>query len=205
MIQECEDPERTKHEEYIKWANNFIWIGDSKNKGIGIFAKEGFKLKKLNWSNNHEGLKVKHFLPCIIDEKTTILGVWTHYNNSPKYAYIGQLWKYMQVNKASLKDALIIGDFNSNSIWDKVNRDWNHSDVVKEFLNMGIESFYHLTTKEEHGKESQPTFFLHRNLKKSYHLDYIFGNKDFKNFEIGEPKKWLEISDHLPIICDIEI
>jgi hypothetical protein len=31
-----------------------------------------------------------------------LLAVWTHRNNSPNFGYIGQLWKYLQVNKDKL-------------------------------------------------------------------------------------------------------
>ena len=40
IVQECEDPTRTKDSSYKDWASNHIWIGDNKNKGIGIFARE---------------------------------------------------------------------------------------------------------------------------------------------------------------------
>ncbi len=35
IIQECEDPTKANHTAYSKWANNHLWIGDNKNKGIG--------------------------------------------------------------------------------------------------------------------------------------------------------------------------
>lgn len=41
VIQECKN-----------LAENYLWIGDTKNKGIGIFAKKNIELKKLNWSDN---------------------------------------------------------------------------------------------------------------------------------------------------------
>lgn len=30
VIQECENPEETKDEKYKLWAENYLWIGDSK-------------------------------------------------------------------------------------------------------------------------------------------------------------------------------
>ena len=122
VIQECENPAETKHKEYIKWAENHLWIGDTKNKGIGIFAKKNIVLKKLNWSDNYKDHKVKHFLPCSVNGNFNLLAIWTHSNKSPTFGYIGQLWKYLQVNKSNLNKSLIIGDFNSNKIWDKWDR-----------------------------------------------------------------------------------
>ena len=208
IIQECENPTETKHNEYNEWAENHLWIGDSKNKGIGIFAKKHIELKKLNWSDNFKDHKVKYFLPFSVNGNFDILAVWNHGNKSPTFGYIGQLWKYLQINKSNLKKGLIIGDFNSNKIWDRWDRWWNHSDVVTELNEIGIKSLYHKYWNEEQGKETQPTFFLQRNLNKKYHIDYVFGCEDFANrlkkMEIGEINKWLRISDHLPIICEFE-
>lgn len=209
VVQECENPAETQHIKYNKWANNYLWIGDSKNKGIGIFAKENITLKKLNWSDNFKNHKVKHFLPCSINSTFNLLAVWTHSNKSPTFGYIGQLWKYLQINKDFLNKSLIIGDFNSNRIWDKWDRWWNHTDVVNELKEINITSLYHNYFNEEQGKESKPTFFLHRKLEKPYHIDYIFGSMEFSNhlekIEIGNMEEWLKISDHLPIISKFNL
>lgn len=114
----------------------------------------------------------------------------------------------MQVNKTKLNGALITGDFNSNTIWDEWDRWWNHSDVVNELEELGIESIYHKLTGEKQGEESIPTFYFQRNLSKPYHIDYVFGAKKFteriKKFEIGQTDKWLKLSDHMPIYCEFQ-
>ncbi len=209
IIQECENPAETKHVGYKKWAENHLWIGDSKNKGIGIFAKISIQLDKLNWSDYYVGQKVKHFLPCRINHTFDLLAVWTHKNNAPTFGYIGQMWKYLQVNKENFKKILIIGDFNSNVLWDKRSRWWNHTDVVRELKEIEIESLYHKYWKEEQGQETRHTLYLQKNLKKPYHIDYVFGSVDFqrglKKIEVGVAKQWLMISDHMPIICAFEL
>lgn len=208
IIQECENPEQTKHKQYLSWSRNHLWTGSNKNKGIGIFAAEHIRIELLDWSNVYKGHTVKHFLPCSINNNFQILGVWTHQNNSPNFGYIGQLWKYLQVNKQNLQKIIIAGDFNSNSIWDEWDRWWNHSDVVRDLKELGIMSLYHKHFKEEQGKESKPTFFLHRRLEKPFHIDYIFGSSEFSNaltkMNIGDPEHWLKISDHLPVVCKFE-
>ena len=147
-------------------------------------------------------------MPCKINQDFDLLAVWTHRNNSPNFGYIGQFWKYLQVKKDKLNTTIIAGDFNSNTIWDEWDRWWNHSDVVNELMELGIESLYHRFTGKQRGKETNPTLYFQRNPERPYHIDYVFGVKRFsdrlKKIEIGKLNKWLEISDHMPILCEFE-
>ena len=207
IIQECENPEVTKHPQYISCAGNYLWKGDNKNKGIGVFAKNKTTVELINWSNTYKDHEVKHFLPCLVNSDFQLLNIWTSQNKSPNFGYIGQLWKYVEVNKSNFKKIMLAGDWNSNAIWDQWDRWWNHSDVVKHLSEMGIHSLYHDYYNEEQGKESNPTFFLQRNKAKPYHIDYIFASKEIQNhlkkIAIGEMEKWLMYSNHLPVICEL--
>lgn len=209
VIQECEHPNESQHKKYEEWAENFVWIGDTKNKGLAIFARPEIKLEKLDWSNQYRDHFVKHFLPCRVNQDFDLLGVWTHRNNSPNFGYIGQFWKYLQVNKTKLNSTIIAGDFNSNVIWDEWDRWWNHSDVVMELKELGIESLYHKFTGEAQGNETNPTLYFQKKLERPYHIDYVFGPQKFSDklikIEIGQIDKWLGISDHMPILCEIDI
>jgi exonuclease III len=209
VIQECENPSESRNKNYEEWAANHLWAGDNKNKGLGVFASSNVEIKSLNWSNEYEGHSVKYFLPCLINNDFQLLAVWAHKNNSPNFGYIGQLWKYIQLNKSNFKKIIITGDFNSNSIWDQWDRWWNHSDVVKELHKLGIESLYHKRYNEEHGKESKATFFLHRNMKKPYHIDYSFACCDIYDkmitIDIKDYNAWKKYSDHAPLLADFSI
>jgi exonuclease III len=205
IIQECEDPERTSDKKYKEWAKNYLWTGDNTHKGLGVFAKENVKTENLCWETN--GLK--YFIPCRINNSFNLLATWCHGANSPTFGYIGQFWKYLQINKAKLENSIIAGDFNSNVIWDRWDRWWNHSDVVRELAELKIESLYHKFYSEEQGKESQPTFYLQKRIEKPYHIDYIFGSEEFsksiKSLTIGKTEQWLKLSDHMPVIVEIEL
>lgn len=204
IIQECENPAESKDIEYKNWAKNYLWIGDSKNKGLAVFAKEEINLQPLDWTNNFKDHSVKHFLPCLINNDFQLLAVWTHQNNSPNFGYIGQFWKYLQVNKSNFKKIIIAGDLNSNSIWDEWDRWWNHSDVIKELAEINIKSLYHKYFNEIQGQETKPTFFLQRNPSKPYHIDYCLTSNEFTQSlnEVEVPKfdNWQHVSDHVPII-----
>jgi len=170
IVQECEDPQFSNSKSYKDWARNYFWLGDSKHKGIGIFAKQETHLKKLEWPKIYKDHSVKHFLPCRINDAFDLLAVWTHSNNSPNFGYMGQFWKYLQLHKDKLANSIIIGDFNSNSIWDEWDRWWNHSDVVRELSEINVYSVYHHYTEELQGKETKPTFYMNRNIQRPYHI-----------------------------------
>jgi len=221
IIQECENPaESTK--EYLNWAKNYIWFGKTKNKGIGIFPKKDHKINKLDWDGKFQipGLNSKSqslswstndlefFIPFTINSQFTVLAVWTKGNDSQIFGYMGQFWKYLQIHNKDLNNnnTIIIGDFNSNAIWDKEDRWWSHSDVVEELYMFGFESVYHKQKNEKHGQETTPTFYLQRNPNKPYHIDYAFCSSDLlglSNFEIGIKDEWLLVSDHMPLSLHI--
>ncbi len=161
VIQECENPIETKDIGYRHWAENHLWTGDNKNKGIGIFANEKIKLQKLHWSDNHLDQRVKYFLPCRVDQDFELLAVWTHSNNSPTFGYIGQFWKYLQVNKIHMKKILILGDLNSNVFWDRNSRWWNHSDVVRDSMTSKFTaSIISIGMKCRVKRAGRPFFFI---------------------------------------------
>ncbi len=206
IIQECENPVKANDKKYQDWASNHLWIGDNKNKGVGVFAKPEIDLKPLYWSNEYKDHSVKYFLPCLVNNDFQLLGVWTHKNNSPNFGYMGQFWKYLQTNLELFDKIIIAGDFNSNAIWDQWDRWWNHSDVVRILKEKNIKSLYHLNTGEDQGKESVPTFYLQKNEEKPYHIDYFFVSSGFqtpKEFEIEKHVNWIELSDHVPLIFEV--
>jgi len=215
IVQECEDPKKST-QMYKAWAINYIWEGENKNKGIGVFAKPGIKLERLNWSkslnlldNDNPKLawktsELRQFIPFSINDKYTCVAVWTKGRGDEVFGYMGQFWKFLQLHKTDLAEdqVLVAGDFNSNKIWDKPDRWWSHTDVVHDLNSIGLVSLYHLQNNESQGQEKTPTLFHQRNVLKPYHIDYIFAGKVFqKDFEInvGREEIWLGYSDHMPV------
>lgn len=206
IIQECENPSDTPIKAYKNWATNYLWVGENRNKGIGVFCKNNTKITKLNYPDGNN----KFFLPFSIDEQINVIAVWT--KNSPKVAdsYIGQMWNYLQLNEHQIEfdRCLFIGDLNSNSIWDTMRTGGNHRTVVELLKSKDVHSIYHHKYNEEHGLESSHTFFMHRHLDKGFHIDYSFASsaiiKKLQNFQIGKKEEWLNDSDHLPMIVDLK-
>ena len=149
------------------------------------------------------------FLPVRIDGRLDLLAVWTQAVVPSTWSYIGQFWKYFRLHKKALGEQTVIcGDFNSNTIWDRKRRAWNHSACVGQLDKAGFVSLYHLAASEAQGAESRPTFYLYRNPEKPYHLDYVFAHRervpaDWRALSIGNPAEWLALSDHMPMIVDL--
>ena len=204
VIQECEDPAQST-EDYKAWAGDHAWVGYGKNKGIGIFPRRGQSIERLEWPDN--GFEL--FLPARVGGDTDVLGVWTQQSNPSNLGYIGQFWHYLLAHKAALgRNTIIAGDFNSNAIWDKPRRTWNHSDCVRELEALGFRSLYHHVSNEGQGREICPTFYLHRYEAKPFHIDFVFAHEKRFNerrvsAQVGSPNDWLSLSDHMPIIVDL--
>jgi hypothetical protein len=159
-----------------------------------LFARNGHRVNQLNWfgeftptgfQNSSPTLtwnsnEVKLFLPAKVNDDITLLGVWTKKNHSEYFGYIGQFWKYLQIHKGklSLGRTIVCGDFNSNVRWDKSDSWWNHSDVVQELENIGLQSVYHHVNNEKQGEETKPTLYHQKNIEKKYHVDYAFISDD---------------------------
>lgn len=190
VIQECENPQ--KHPVILsEFYANYFWYGEKDSKGLGIFAKPEIQMIKNDWPT----YCLRHFLSVRINGTFDLLGVWA---SAP---YIEEYYIYQTINIDKYTEStVIIGDFNSNTIWDRDHGNRNHSAVVKELNEKGLVSAYHFVTGEKAGYETQSTFFLYKNPNKKYHIDYCFLKYDnIVDFQIFNYERWLKYSDHTPI------
>ena len=82
----------------------------------------------------------------------------------------------------------------------------DQTNLNKKLNNNGLFSAYHDLTNEKQGKETQSTFYQSRHLDQLYHIDYVYTGKDrVISFQIGDAEKWIELSDHMPIIFEIKV
>jgi len=204
IIQECEDPQQSSDSKYKLWAENYLWVGDRKHQGLGVFAKTNIKLEALPPVSN----TYKLFLPVLVNNQYSLIGVWTKSASTIKKGYINQLWNFLLENRIILDFSKIIiaGDWNSNAQSNNKRSEGNHSDVVQLLKGENVHSAYHDFQNSAHGSEREATFFLYRNIEKPYHFDYIFAHKTWLkqgySFSLLKPTQWLKYSDHMPIILD---
>ncbi|MBO4931887.1 MAG: endonuclease/exonuclease/phosphatase family protein [Clostridia bacterium] len=193
VVQECENPKKYK-KQFEGFYSDYIWYGEKDSKGLGIFVRENIEFVINDWPI----YCLRHFLSIRINNDFDLIGVWA----SPPY--IEEYYIYQTVNLERYNSrTIIIGDFNSNAIWDKSHGRRNHSAVVNELKNVGLYSAYHFMMNEKEGEESQKTFYLYRHYDKGYHIDYCFLDpRRINSFQILTTNDWIQYSDHFPIeIC----
>lgn len=207
VVPECEHPDKLKFEGGTLVPNDIFWFGNNHNKGLGVFSYSDYKFE-LNKIHN-PGFRT--ILPLTVKNKRIQFNLFAVWANNPEdrgFQYVGQVWKAINFYSDLLKNkgTILVGDFNSNTIWDKPRRKGNHSTVVEFLANKGIRSAYHSFFNQIQGKERHNTLFMYRHKDKSYHIDYCFASGDFLSkisyVEIGKHKEWCKHSDHAPLIVN---
>lgn len=207
IIPECENLAIRKHHHFY---DDFIWVGDNPNKGLGVLTLNSSYRIKVHSSYNEN---YKWILPLVVstnEHSFILIAVWTKNHPKTEFSYIGQLFYALTEYSHLLTDkCIIIGDFNSNAIWDRMRKKTNHSIVVKMLESLGIKSLYHEVMNENHGEETLNTY-LHNKPVKGYHIDYCFVSNHY--LQIGQQYEFnsddLSIlphikSDHVPLIVNL--
>ena len=204
IVPECEHPDRLKFPCDVATPTDFYWFGENKNKGLGVFSFCNYRFALLDNYN----ADFKNILPLKVfncDHHLSLFAIWANNPKDNDGAYITQVWKAIHHygNLLSDKRTILIGDFNSNIIWDKPWREGNHSTVVEKLKNKNILSTYHYFYQQVQGKEDKSTLFMYRHDDKKYHIDYFFVSVDYisklKNVEIGNYQDWKSLSAHSPL------
>ena len=210
IVPECEHPDKLIFNSDFINPTDILWFGTNQSKGLAIFSFNNYKINVLG---NHNPL-LKMIIPISVKGEQiefTLFAIWANNPKDPDGAYIEQVWKALNHydDLLNITNTILIGDFNSNTIWDKKFRISNHSNVVSRLESINIYSSYHIFHKQIQGQEHHPTLYMYRHKNKPYHIDYCFMSKDLidkiENVEIGDFEYWIKYSDHAPLIVTINI
>ncbi|SHM08522.1 endonuclease/exonuclease/phosphatase family protein [Flavobacterium saccharophilum] len=210
VISECENPEKLKFPADTKLPTDILWYGTNPHKGIGVFSYGEYRFRLLDCHNP----SFKNILPIAVSGGTidfTLFAVWANNPEDKDGQYVTQVWKAINYYEDLIRETktILIGDFNSNTIWDKPRREGNHTTVVNKLEAKKIYSTYHKYFNQIQGKEEHPTLYLYRHENKPYHLDYCFASNDFievlDHVEIGTYHDWTMHSDHKPLIINFNL
>jgi exonuclease III len=198
VIQECARPKNA--------PSNCLWFGDNPNQGIAVQAVEPYSLHPLPTL----AASPKYFVPVSVigPVKFTLLAVWAM--GGKPYPYVEAVVKAVEIYRDLLlgSPAVVIGDFNSNAIWDAHHTaDLSHSGLVRLLDKLGLISAYHAKHNEEHGCESKPTFFFQWQQDRPFHIDYCFIPQAWASkitrVDVGSYEKWCQHSDHRPVFVEV--
>jgi exonuclease III len=208
IVPECEQPEKLTFKRPNPKPRDIFWFGENPNKGLGVFSFNDFKINPIPVHNED----FRYVVPLNIENSETkilLFAVWAQKpNNNDNYGI--QVWNAINHYKNLLQydNVMLIGDFNSNTIWDLPNRVANHSNIVKFLDDNNINSAYHYYYNQKQGEEKNPTLYLQRKENKPYHIDYCFASKSFlkrlTDVRIGTYQDWIKYSDHTPLIINFE-
>ena len=136
--------------------------------------------------------------------------VWTLGGQPTPYVQAASTAIDMYAGMFAAKPVVLLGDFNSNAIWNKEHRAaLNHDAMVERLRRLGVVSAYHRHRGVDHGAEPrlEHTFHLYGHEEKSYHIDYCFLPESWTGqidqVRIGEYAQWHKHSDHRPLFVSL--
>jgi len=179
------------------------WFGNNPKKGHALVVTGDYEI-----SSQLEENADPFFVPVVVEGPINfhLLMVWTQ----KKSEYVREMKNILNKYQNFLTDrpSIVIGDFNSNAIWDKPHRTFTHSMMVYVLReSFGLTSVYHEKMNCNHGKEKHPTFFLYHKRERPYHIDYCFAPRGCRinDVAIGTYNEWISQSDHCPLIVDVDV
>jgi hypothetical protein len=198
VLQECPRPPVE--------SDTCLWFGDNPLQGIAVIAKPPYSLARLPVRR----AVPKFIVPVAVrgPHTFTMLAVWSKARQKHSYvaAVINAVRKYRELLAAG--PAVVIGDTNSNTIWDKSRpADRNHSALVKMLESLNLVSAYHTHFDEAQGSETRPTYYFQWKEKQPYHIDHCFVPSSWvasiSRVEIPGYADWRQHSDHRPLLVEI--
>lgn len=204
VIQECSRKFTKEIGRSEGWSS--AWFGKNSHKGLGVIVRTPWIIREAY------ALKAKWIAKLMIDGPVPLelFPVWACVGTRRAEAYIGQVHRLLDTieRKSPSAFTIVLGDFNSNSIWDHQHRINSHSDAVERFRKLGFKSAYHEYFRGVQGAERHPTYWHTKNRNKPFHIDYVFLSGELlpklKRVAVGRSNHWLSFSDHAPVIVDLD-
>lgn len=99
-------------------------------------------------------------------------------------------------------NVILAGDFNSNSIWDRPNRIYNHTNLVDYLNTKNILSAYHHFQPKFKIRKKTIRFLCTGKLTDLIILTIVL---HLQTFEVGNYETWTTHSDHKPLTVTIDL
>lgn len=195
VLQECSAPASTD--------DQCVYFKKTSRQGVCVSAKGPWRIEAVPCSEH----VLDSAYPVAISGPRSfhMLAIWAQ--KSPGYvrAILNALDHYGDFLRSA--PSVIVGDFNSNPIWDHGNRATNHTALSKRLGDeFGLISAFHGHVAPD-GRPESPTYFHQWDEARPYHLDYCFIPKSWlpnvRSVEIGTYSEWAGRSDHRPLVVEL--
>jgi exonuclease III len=198
VLQECSAPRAP-----VKRAR---WAGDRGKKGVALVASGEWRIR----SRRVRASVPNYIVPFDVDGPAsfTVLAVWSKPHR--RFPYVEGIHEAVRIYRTLIasRPTAVLGDFNSNPIWDHQHRPgWSHSALVSRLGDLGLVSAYHEFHGETPGQETRATYFHQWNRKQPFHIDYCFVPSAWiprlRRVDVGDFQSWKRRSDHRPLVVDL--
>lgn len=206
VIAECAEPSILWSKLKYEPVCEVQWVGDNRNKGLGVFAFPGFSLGR----DNSYDTNFKQFLPVNVLGKLSfpLLAVWSfngRRKDAPRSSYSAETISAIDYYQHFLCNcnSVIAGDFNNSDVWDHQCKTNNFSAISFRVKRIGLKSAYHDFKGVPFGSEPDKTLFFRKSALE-YHIDYCFIPQGWNanDVVVGRRDNWIVISDHAPLLVD---
>ena len=176
-LQECSAP--------VPAGRDVAWEGFSPGKGVGVRVGAGSEVALV--SDATAGGRSARLFQVSGAVELQLLVFWAHREPT----YVRGVAAALDAYATAIRSAptVLLGDFNSNKLWDGDEPDISHSTLVARLRDdFGLVSAYHAFHGEAQGAESRPTIYWRRKRSQPYHVDYCF-----------VPEGWVERIDDVAV------
>jgi endonuclease/exonuclease/phosphatase family metal-dependent hydrolase len=181
-----------------------IWHGPMISRGIGVVVAEQYRIE----SHYDEAIS-RSVVPVTMRGplSLTVLAVWSVPLQTSARNYVREVYNGILGYRHLLATGpvVVLGDFNSNALWDRSAGAINQTTLVQLLDNeFGLVSAYHTHHTVAPGQERDPTYYHYRQYTRPFHIDYCFIPKAWTitDVRIGTFDEWHADSDHCPLIVD---
>jgi hypothetical protein len=210
IIQECASPERLAAKGRPLACTAFKWIGFNEDKGLGILTFGDLIVCRHRAYADAFAL----YLPAVISGRWRfhVLGVWTAdprkvppgATNDPVRA-IGFYRSF--IDEAS---TIVAGDFNRlpQQMTARAKGAGGPS-AVELLTNAGLANADYVMSDATGQPALRRTHYHQRHFARGFVVDYLYIPASFgahlSAFEVGDPHDWLGLSDHVPLVAELDL
>jgi hypothetical protein len=170
-----------------------LWFGDSGRLGIAVNAAPDCRIAPIPPRD-----VPRYAFPVQFEEpvRFLLLVVWS--KTDAHYRYVKAVIRAVECYRdlIAAQPTMLVGDFNSNTIWDYRRRpEESHSGLVRQLSAFNMTSAYHSFYGEPHSAETRATLYLRKKKQSPYHIDYCFipdaWLSSLCSIEVGTYEDWI--------------